>query len=144
MVLGRLPALEPNVFSGDPLKFTAWFNSFQTLITSRSIPESERIFYLNRYLSDDANACVEGYLSQCTPDAYPNALKVLHDRFGSEIVVATAFRQKLQKWPRIQNDDYVSLRKFSDYLCQVETAKIHNRSLAVLYCQEMGTQYPRS
>ena len=45
MVLGRLPAPEPDVFSGDPLKFTAWFNSFQTLITSRSIPESERIFY---------------------------------------------------------------------------------------------------
>ena len=35
MVLGRLPAPEPDVFSGDPLKFTAWFNSFQTLITSR-------------------------------------------------------------------------------------------------------------
>ena len=96
MVLGRLPALEPNVFSGDPLKFTAWFNSFQTLITSRSIPESERIFYLNRYLSDDANACVEGYLSQCTPDAYPNALKVLHDRFGSDFVVANAFRQNFE------------------------------------------------
>ena len=72
MVLGRLPAPEPDVFSGDPLKFTAWFNSFQTLITSRSIPESERIFYLNKYLSDDAKACVEGFLSLCTPDTYHN------------------------------------------------------------------------
>ena len=37
MVLGRLPAPEPDVFTGDPLKFTAWFNAFETLISSRSI-----------------------------------------------------------------------------------------------------------
>ena len=46
--------------------------------------------------------------------------------------MANAFRQKLRKWPRIQNDDFVGLRKFSDYLCQVETAKLRNKSLFVL------------
>ena len=46
--------------------------------------------------------------------------------------MANAFKQKLPKWPRIQNDDYAGLRKFSDYLRQVETAKIRLSSLAVL------------
>ena len=132
MVLGRLPAPEPEIFSGDPLKFTAWSNSFNALITSRSIPESECIFYLNKYLSGEAKSCVEGFLDQCTPEAYHNALALLNDRFGSDFVVANAFRQKLRKWPRIQNDDFVGLRKFSDYLCQVETAKLRNKSLFVL------------
>ena len=63
MVLSRLPVPEPDVFLEDPLKFTAWFNLFQTLITSRSILESERIFHLNKSLSDDAKAFVEGFLS---------------------------------------------------------------------------------
>ena len=132
MVLGRLPAPEPDIFSGDPLKFTAWFNSFNALISTRSIPESERIFYLNKYLAGEAKSCVEGFLSLCTPDSYFSALELLKERFGSDFVVANAFRQKLRKWPRILNDDYVGLRKFSDYLSHVESAKNSNRSLSVL------------
>ena len=132
LVLGRLPSPEPEVFSGDPLDFTAWYNSFKTLVTTRSIPESERIFYLSKYLSGEAKECVKGYLSLCTSNAYFAALETLKERFGSDFVVANAFRQKLRKWPRIQNDDFVGLRKFSDYLAQVETAKESNRSLSVL------------
>ena len=65
-------------------------------------------------------------------DAYYSALELLKERFGSDFVVANAFRQKLRKWPKILNDDFIGLRKFSDYLSQVETAKINNRSLSVL------------
>ena len=61
-----------------------------------------------------------------------SALETLKKRFGSDFVVANAFRQKLRKWPRIQNDDFVGFRKFSDYVAQVETAKECNRSLSVL------------
>ena len=116
--LGRLPVPEPDVFIGDPLEFTAWLNSFNTLIRTSSIPDSECIFYLNKYLSGEAKECVKGYLTQCTPNAYFTALETLKDRFGSDFVVANAFRQKLRKRPRIQNDDYSGLRKFSDYLSQ--------------------------
>ena len=132
MVLGRLPSPEPDVFSGDPLKFTSWFNSFKALISTRSIPESERIFYLNKYLSGEAKESVEGFLSLCTPEAYYDALNLLKTRFGSDFIVANAFRQKLRKWPKVSNDDYVGLRKFSDYLSHVETAKSSIRSLSVL------------
>ena len=132
MVLGRLPAPEPDVFCGDPLKFTAWFNSFKALISFRSISESERIFYLNKYLSGEAKSCVEGFLSLCTPQAYFDAFELLKNRFGSGFVVANAFRQKLCKWPKVLNDDYIGLRKFSDYLSHVETAKTSIRSLSVL------------
>ena len=47
-------------------------------------------------------------------------------------MVANAFRQKLRKWPKVSNDDYVGLRKFLDYLSHVETAKSSIRSLSVL------------
>ena len=60
--LGRLPVPEPDVFSGDPLEFTSWFNSFNTLIRSSSIPDAKCILYLNKYLSGDAKECVKGYL----------------------------------------------------------------------------------
>ena len=47
-------------------------------------------------------------------------------------MVANAFRQKLNKWPRIQNDDFTGLRNFLDYLVKVETAKKSNGSIYVL------------
>ena len=83
MSRSRLAAPEPDIFSGDPLEFTAWFNSFQTLVSSRSISESECIFYLNKYLSGKAKECVKGFISLCTPQAYHSALELLKDRFGS-------------------------------------------------------------
>ena len=114
-----LAALEPEVFGGDPLQFLSQKNSFKTLIDCRAIPQEERIYYLRKYVSGDAKQCIDCFLSLCTPEAYEEALTLLEDRFGSEFVVANSLKQKLNKWPRIRNDDFTGLRKFSDYLHQV-------------------------
>ena len=53
------------------------------------------MFYLNKYLSGKAKACVERFLSLCTPTAYHDALVLLKNRFGSDFVVANASRQSL-------------------------------------------------
>ena len=132
LVLNRLPSAEPEVFSGDPLQYNDWMNSFEALISSRSLPDSEGIFYLKKYLSGEARSCVQGLLSLSTSEAFHNALKVLKERFGDDFVIANAFRQKLRKWPKIQNHDYVGLRDFSDYLNNVLVAKESNQSLAIL------------
>ena len=68
MNISRLPALDPKVLNGDPLEYTAWFNSFQTLISTSNIPDTESIFYLQKYLLQLARNCVAGFLSQCTSD----------------------------------------------------------------------------
>ena len=132
LVLNRLPSAEPDIFSGDPLLYNDWINSFEALISSRSLPDSEGIFYLKKYLSGEAKSCVQGLLSLSTSEAFHAALKLLKERFGDDFVIANAFRQKLRKWPKIQNHDYVGLRNFSDYLNNVLVAKESNRSLAIL------------
>ena len=45
------------------------------------------------FRSGEAKECVKGFLSLCTPQAYHSALELLKDRFGSDFVVANAFRQ---------------------------------------------------
>ena len=60
LVLNRLPTAEPEVFSGDPLQYNDWINSFEALVSSRSVPDSKGIFYLKKYLSGEAKACVQG------------------------------------------------------------------------------------
>ena len=58
--------------------------------------------------------------------------QITQGKIRCDFVIANAFRQKLRKWPKIQNHDYVGLRNFSDYLNNVLVAKESNRSLAIL------------
>ncbi|XP_050413224.1 uncharacterized protein LOC126827753 [Patella vulgata] len=128
----RLPPPEPGTFSGDPLKYPSWKSAFQTLIDQKDIPVSERMYYLKRYLSGSARECVENYFLLSTEDAYDEAKKLLDDRFGNSFVIANAFRDKLDAWPKIHYRDGIGLRKFSDFLRQCEVAMRTTRSLCVL------------
>ena len=49
-------------------------------------------------------------------DSYRAARKMLDTRFGDTFVVTFAFREKLEKWPKIANHDCKALQKFSDFL----------------------------
>ena len=62
MSLSRLPVPEPEVFTGDPLQYFSWENSFHTLISTREVPENERIYYLRKYVSGEAKQCIDGFL----------------------------------------------------------------------------------
>ena len=97
MSLSRLPVPEPEVFSGDPLQYFSWENSFHTLISTREVPENERIYYLRKYVSGEAKQCIDGFLSLCTPEAYDESLLMLKERYGSDFVMANSFKQKTKK-----------------------------------------------
>ena len=130
--ISRLPVPEPEIFSGDPLKFPEWQNSFMTLIDSRGIPEDERIYYLRKYTSGDAKDCIQGFLSLCSPEAYEEGLALLKERFGSDFSLSNSYQEKLRKWPKVNNHDRKGLQKFSDYLNQVAVAKRSIHSLRFL------------
>ena len=140
VVLGRLASAEPDIFSGDPLEYAEWLNSFKALVTCRGVPETETIYYLKKYLSGPALRCVKGVLGLATPAAYKRALKLLEERFGSQYIVATAFREKLCKWPKISKSDHVGLREFADYLVNIEVAKETNPSLGIFDDQSVNCE----
>lgn len=71
----RIPVPEPAVFSGDPLRYSDWKLSFQTLIDQKNIPENEKIFYLRRYVSGQAKSALDGYFLLGTESAYVAAWK---------------------------------------------------------------------
>ena len=135
--LSRLPAPEPTVFSGDPLKFPAWKASFAALIDARNIAPIERIHYLRKYLSGEAKEVVEGTFFFDTEDAYEKAKEILEDRYGNAFMVSEAFRDKLHEWPKIPPKDGPALRKFSDFLRQCLIAMSHVHELDILNdCRE--------
>lgn len=137
MALTRLPLPEPFVFSGDPLKFTEWSTSFKALIERRCSNPADRLFYLQKYVSGEARSALEGSFYRKDEEAYQQAWQKLNARYGHSFVVQRAFREKLNKWPKIGAKEYVKLREFSDFLQTCSDAMPHIKGLQVLNdCEE--------
>ena len=60
-------------------------------------------------------------------NVYHEARKILCDRCGNPFLVANTCWKKINDWPRILPNDGISLRKFSDFLvnCQTAMKEIH-------------------
>ena len=130
--MSRLPVPEPGLFNGDPIHYPAWRNAFTTLIENYNIPNSQRIYYLQRYLEGDAKSCVGSHLLVPSSLSFQKAIQLLDKRFGDPFSVACAFKDRIEKWPKLAATDHEGLRKFSDFLCQVEVVSRENPSLNVL------------
>ena len=137
MALTRLPLPEPTIFSGDPLKFTEWSASFKALIERRCSSPADRLFYLQKYISGEARSALEGSFYRKDEEAYQQAWEKLNDRYGHSFVMQRAFREKLNRWPKIGAKEYVKLREFSDFLQSCSSAMPHIKGLQVLNdCEE--------
>ncbi|KAK7882990.1 hypothetical protein WMY93_029164 [Mugilogobius chulae] len=137
VALTRLPAPEPTVFSGDPLKFIEWSTSFKALIERRCLNPADRLFYLQKYIAGEAKSTLEGSFYRKDKEAYQQAWDRLNARYGHPFVVQRAFREKLNKWPKIGGKEYVKLREFSDFLQTCSHAMPHIQGLQVLNdCEE--------
>ena len=128
----RLPIPEPSKFGGDPLEYPAWKSAFSILIERHNIPPSDKVLYLKMYLKDKALESVSGYLLVPTANSYNEAMALIDKRYGNDLVVAQAFKNKIEAWPKIGNRDANALREFSDFLRQCEVASWSNASFNVL------------
>lgn len=131
MNVKKIAPPEPPVFSGDPLQYPDWKMSFNCLIEER-VPTADRIHYLKRYLNGPAKEAVNGYFLLKDKSAYQRARDVLEERYGNPYMVAEAFREKLDKWPKIDPKNYEDLRRFSDFLLQCSAAMKEMSSLDIL------------
>ena len=50
MSLNRIPPPEPNIFSGDPIQYSAWKAAFNMLIDGKSLPPGEKYITLKGIL----------------------------------------------------------------------------------------------
>ncbi len=65
-------------------------------------------------------------------EAYEEAKSTLDSRYDDPFVIANAFRDKLEKWPKVSPRDGTGLRKFADFLQQCHIAMQTIGSLSVL------------
>ena len=70
----------------------------------------------NEYMAGTAKETVESYFLLMTDDAYEDAKLLLDERFGDPFLITNAFRDKLDRWPKIASRDGTALCKFADFL----------------------------
>lgn len=85
----RLPKLEMPSFSGEKLKWTEFWDSFEaTIHRNTSLSEVEKLNYLMSKLSGEAKSSVSGIL--LSNENYAVAVEILKDRYGDTQVVVTS------------------------------------------------------
>ena len=130
--LNRLKPSDPGKFFGDPLQYPSWRNAFRCLVDHTDLEPLDKLQLLKDSLGGEAKQCVENYFIMPSDDAYSAAIELIDKRYGSNFIIAQAFKEKIQNWNKIGAKDYNGLREFSDFLRQCEVAYRSNSSLKVL------------
>ncbi len=103
-----------------------------SLINRKNIPVSENNYYLRKYVEGPTKKAIESYFLLGSESAYHAAWAILEESYGNPFVIAKAFRDKLNLWPKIGPKDSVELREFTDFLRGCEASMAEIKSLQVL------------
>ncbi|XP_065911194.1 uncharacterized protein [Dysidea avara] len=122
--LTRLPKLDLPHFSGNPLFWQAFWDSFEAAVHSNTaLTGVQKLSYLRAQLKGDASKVIAGF--QLTNANYTHSVALLQERFGQSYKQIDAHMQALINLPT-PSQSYTSLREFHD------TIESHIRSLASL------------
>ena len=110
----RLPKLNLKHFKGDPIKFQAFWDSFETTIhNNEDVSDVSKMSYLVSLLEGPAYPAVTGI--SLTSANYKTAVDTSKERFGCEEVVISAHMDALLKLPGANtNSDTKKLRGIYD------------------------------
>lgn len=126
----RLSRIEPAAYDGDPEIYNKWLTSFNLLLQRTNIINPiEKLLYLERYTTGEAQAAIEGFINACSNSSYNAAMAELQEQFGNPYLLANCFRQKLTDWQDIGDYDGPALRTFTRFLRSSRMAmeNVHSR-----------------
>ena len=110
----KLPKMEITKFSGDPIDWQTFFDTFTAIIhNSDTLSKVEKFTYLRSYLEKDALHAIAGI--NLTNDNYDKAWSLLEERYGNPQLIITTHMNELFKLRRITSEkDLLGMRKLYD------------------------------
>ena len=107
-----LPPPEIPKFSGSPLEYSRFMNTFQTAIEAKVTDNNMRLMYLTQHCTGEARQAIQ--MCQLLPgdSGYKKAKRMLQERFGREHQVARACIYRVVSGPSIPGSDPKALSKF--------------------------------
>jgi len=116
-VEAKLPKLTLPKFSGDPLKWTPFWDQFLVMIDNTELPAISKFSYLRSVGEGDAAEAISGLA--LSDGNYEEACDILEERFG---------RPELVKFSHIQ--ELLNLKPLSKQVSVQELRKLHNNLLS--------------
>ena len=110
----NLPKPDVPVFDGDPMEYDNFMRAFEHIIETKVKSEVERLYYLEQYTSGDVKQLVKS--CQHIEHGYEEAKMLLKKRYGNPYKIASAYMEKLTKWPELKSEDNSALHKLSIFL----------------------------
>ena len=116
--INSLPPAKPIKFSGEIIEYPKWRSTFDLLIENKALLPHQKLVYLQDYLSGEALDLVKGVCSLNSAEAYIEARRKLDEKYGDPFDITEAFRDRLESWPRLADNDSKGLQKYSNFLDQ--------------------------
>ena len=111
----KLPKLTIKRFSGDPLEWKTFVDSFNCSIHTSDLPEVQKMTHLINLLEGQALDAVKGL--SLTERNYQTALEILEERFGDKQYLISAHMNKLLTLEKIKHEnDLLAMRNLCDLL----------------------------
>ena len=126
----KLPKFQIATFSGDPMKWQQYWDTFKSSVHSnKQLPDIDKFTYLRSFLSGDALRLTEGY--SLTSVNYNTVIDVLTERFGDpELAIFFHFdsmlalpiaSNKVEDLQRVANECEVHIRSLVELGLSVDT-----------------------
>ena len=108
-----LPKVEVPTFGEDPIDYSQFIRSFETLIENKTASSSARLSYLIQYTSGDVQELMRSCLTINADDGYQKARSLLKQRYRENHRVATAYVDRIINGPVVKDEDGKALHKLS-------------------------------
>ena len=110
-----LPTPQVPLFDGDPMEYDNFIRAFENIIETKVKRDVERLYYLEQYTIGDAKELVKS-CQHMAMYGYREARRLLEKTFGNPYKIASAYIEKLSKWPDLKSEDNKAPHKFAIFL----------------------------
>ncbi len=113
--LASLPKRDIQIFDGDPLQYHAFMRSLEQVIEGKTNNAEDSLHFLEQYTRGQPQQLVRS-CHVTDGSGYAKAKAILHENFGHEHMIASAYLNKVSSWPTIKSEDGKALHAYSLFL----------------------------
>lgn len=110
------PTVEIDPFSGDPLEFNYFIETFKDVVENWITDPRQRLVRLLKYTEGEAKELIKHCVYDETTSCYETALQLLKKEYGNPIYIACAHLEKLKSWQQIKANDAKGLKTLYRFL----------------------------
>ena len=124
MKLQCAPKPDIDAFSGDPLDYFYFRESFKDVVETAVSDQRGRLTRLIKYTTGDAKDLIKHLVHADPKNCYDIAISFLDKEYGNPYRISCLYIKELRQWDPVKQYDTVAFKKFYRFLLKCETYRI--------------------